>query len=110
MELTINEDGAIQSNETTQDISRLENIETLKELMKEVIRSDVENALRQARTLSADVFGFGETIHREYPEDWKTMKEDWDTVFPQIELGIRVNVELRSTGGLSRPVILGGAP
>lgn len=109
MALTINEDGVIQSNETTQDVSRLENVEMLKELMKEAIRSDVENALEQARMLSADVFGFGEAIRREYPDDWETMKEDWDMIFPQIELDIQMNVELRSTGGLARPVIPGGA-
>lgn len=109
MELTVNEEGAIQSNETTEDLSRLENVEKLKELMKEAIRSDIENALGQARSLSADVFGFGEIIRREYPKEWEAMKNDWDTMFPKIELDIRVNVKLNSTGGLVRPVIPGGA-
>lgn len=109
MELTVNEEGAIQSNETTEDLSRLENVEKLKELMKEAIRSDIENALSQARSLSADVFGFGEIIRREYPKEWEKMKNNWDTMFPQIELDIRVNVKLSSTGGLVRPVIPGGA-
>lgn len=108
MKLTINEDGAIQSNETAEDMSRLENIEILKEHMKEAICSDIESALEQARTLSADVFGFGEAIRREYPDEWETMKENWDTVFPEIGLDIQMNVELRSTGGLKKPVVPGG--
>ena len=109
MKLTINEDGIIESNETTEDMSRIENVKMLKELMKLAIQSDIEDALEQARTLRADVFGFGEAIRRDYPEEWETMKEDWDHVFPKIELDIQVDVELRSTGGLTRPVVPGGA-
>ena len=109
MELKINENGAIESNETTEDMSRLENLELLKKLGQEAIRSDIERALSQARSLSADVFGFGEAIRREYPEEWEKMKENWDEAFREIELDIQVEVELRSTGGLTRPVIPGGA-
>jgi len=109
IELKINENGAIESNETTEDMSRLENLELLKKLGQEAIRSDVESALSQARSLSADVFGFGEAIRREYPEEWEKMKENWDEVFREIGLDVQVEVELRSTGGLTRPVTPGGA-
>ncbi|RAV03473.1 Ger(x)C family spore germination protein [Paenibacillus sp. YN15] len=109
MELTVHEDGAIESNETTQNMSRIENVEMLKELMKEAIQSDIQNVLAQARTLSADVFGFGEAIRRDYPKDWEAMKKNWDTMFPQIELDIRVDVKLRFSGGLAQPIIPGGA-
>lgn len=109
MQLTIRVDGAIESNETTEDMARLENVEMLKEKMKEAIHSDIENALATARALSADVFQFGEVIRREYPDDWEKMREDWDNVFPEIELDIKATVELRSTGGLTRPIVPGGA-
>lgn len=108
MELTVSEDGTIESNETAEDMSTSENIEMLKERMRATIRSDIENALEQARALSADIFGFGEAIRREYPEEWEKMKEDWDAVFPEIELDIQVNVKLRSTGGLTKPMVPGG--
>ena len=108
MELTVNEDGTIESNETNEDMSRLENVEMLKGLMKEAIRADIENALHQARTLSADVFGFGEAIHQEYPEEWEKMKENWEREFPKIGLNVQVNVMLHSTGSLTEPVVPGG--
>ena len=109
MKLTVHEGGTVQNNNTTEDMSRLEKVEMLKKLMEQTIRSDIEQALEQARTLSADVFGFGEAIHRDYPKEWETMKDDWDRLFPQIELDIQVNVELHSTGILVKPVIPGGA-
>jgi len=109
MELRVDEDVVVQSNETTEDMTRPENIAILKEHVKKEINADIEKALRQARSLSADIFGFGEAIRREYPEEWEKMKENWDMVFSEIGLDVQVEVELRSTGGLSKPVVPGGA-
>ena len=108
MELSISGEGFIEGNETNKDMSRLDNVEMLKERMKDAIRSDVGRAFEQAKMLSADIFGFGTAIRREYPEEWEVMKENWDTVFPKIDLNIRVNFKLRSTGGLTEPVVPGG--
>lgn len=109
MELTITEEAVIESNETTEDISTLENLEILKEHMKDGILTDIGNALGQARALCADIFGFGEAIRRTYPDDWEKMKVDWDALFPEIQLDVEIIVKLRSTGGLSKPVVPGGA-
>lgn len=109
MELTVNEDGAVESNETNENMSSLENVEMLKERMKETIRLEIEDTLEQARTLSADIFGFGEAIRRKYPKEWEKMKENWDMIFSEIELDIQVNVKLHSEGGLTKPVVPGGA-
>jgi len=109
MKLTIDVEGAIQGNETTENMSIPENVAMLKGKMKNAVRSDVEGALVQARTLSADVFGFGEAIHREYPEEWEKMKGNWDQEFPKIGMDVQINAELSSEGGLVKPVTPGGA-
>lgn len=109
MKLTINVSGSIQSNETDEVMSSLENVDMLKEKMREHIRADVENVLQKARELSADVFGFGDAIRRDYPKEWNDMKGIWEEIFPNIRLDIEIDVKLRSTGGLSKPVIPGGA-
>ncbi len=109
MQLTVNVDGTLESNETIEDMSILENVEMLKEKMRDYILSDIENALTKARGFSADVFGFGDAIRRDYPKEWEKMKRNWGEVFPEIGLDVEVNVILRSTGGLSRPIVPGGS-
>lgn len=109
MKLKVIADGYIQSNETYEDMSRPENVEMLKEHLRNAILSDIENVLKQARSLSADVFGFGEAIRSEYPEEWENMKEKWDEEFREIGLDIQIEVKLRSTGGMIKPVVPGGA-
>ncbi|MEA5039461.1 MAG: Ger(x)C family spore germination protein [Clostridiaceae bacterium] len=109
MQLKINEDGYIESNETQKEMQKDSDIEMLKELEQEAIRTDVQQALYTARALQADVFGFGEIIRREYPDDWETMKGTWDIEFSKIKLNVKIEIELRSTGALTAPVTSGGA-
>lgn len=108
MELKIYTDGSVQSNETTEDMSNIKNVEMLKAKMSESIIKDIRYSLMQARTLSSDVFGFGEAIRRHYPKEWEKMKDNWDANFPSIELDTHINVKLRSTSGLIKPVVSGG--
>lgn len=109
MGLDIHIDGSIESDETTEDMTKPENVQMLRELMMEFIRSDVENTLAQARALRADVFGFGDEISRTHPGIWKTMKDHWDETFAGIQVDLMVEVDLRSTGGLTKPLVPGGA-
>lgn len=109
MQLTVKEDGFIESNETYEDMATPDNVKLLKDLEKEAIRADIESALKKAHELKADVFGFGDAIRRNYPKEWEEMKKDWDNIFPQIPLDIEIEVELRSTGGLFKPIVPGGA-
>ena len=109
MQLKMDVNGVIESNETREDMTNLKNVEMLKEKLKEAIRSDIESTLLNARAFSADVFGFGELIRREYPEEWEKMSENWEEEFPLLELDIQLDTELRSTGGLAKPAAPGGA-
>lgn len=65
----------------------------------EVIRREITAALRKARSLRADVFGFGEAVHRRYPKVWRRMAPRWQTeTFPRVEVEVKVKARLLSTG------------
>lgn len=57
----------------------------------------------QARSLNADIYGFGEAVKRKHPREWKTMKSKWDKIFPQIKLAIKVETTVFSSGELLKP-------
>ncbi len=107
--LKLQVDTFLENNETTQTMGDHDHVEMLKDKMKEAIRSEINGALATARALSADIFGFGNAIRRDYPKEWNKMKDNWDETFPKIELDIDLDIELRSTGGLTKPVVPGGA-
>ncbi len=109
MALELNIDGYIESNETYVDMSKPDKVEMLKKLATETIRADIGNSLAKARSLGADVYGFGEAIRRDYPQEWEKLKNSWNQAFAGIELDVNVEIELRSTGGMVKPVVPGGA-
>ncbi|WP_028784400.1 Ger(x)C family spore germination protein [Thalassobacillus devorans] len=48
--------------------------------------------------LKSDVLGFGELIHRTDKTYWKTVQEDWENIFPDVETDVKVNVKIKRTG------------
>ncbi len=108
IKLKINGDGFISCNETQVDVSTLEKSSLLEEMEAEAVRADIQNALKQARALSADIFGFGEVIRAYYPKEWEKLEDKWDLAFKQLPIDIEVDISLDYTGGMNAPVIPGG--
>lgn len=48
----------------------------------------------------ADVLGFADAIHRADPTEWKKIKDDWQTIYPEVEVNIKVNVNTQGIGTL----------
>ena len=108
IKLKISAKGCLEGNETEEDMSKLENIKVLSELAEEAIRADIESALKQAQALSADVFGFGEAIRRDYPKAYEKIKDNWEVEFVKLKPELEVEVLLDCTGGIGKPVTPGG--
>ncbi|WP_269765888.1 Ger(x)C family spore germination C-terminal domain-containing protein [Domibacillus aminovorans] len=69
-----------------------------KELEKE-IKSEIEKAVQQAQKNKSDIFGFGEVVHRTDPKAWKKLEKEWnDRTFAELEVDVKVEALIRSTG------------
>lgn len=91
----------------TGDFDPMKNPEILTEfeqLENEIIKKEVEKALYAAQmTFNADIFDFGEAIHRDYPKEWKILEENWSEIFPALEIEIEVHSSIKRTGVISKP-------
>ena len=101
----ISEDGNIGEDAGTADISTLPEVAFLEEQKEEVIKSEVMAAVKKAKELDADIFGFGESVHRKYPEKWTSMEDKWDEIFKTVEVEVEVEAELRLMGRISAPAV-----
>ncbi len=70
----------------------------LETLAKAEIRERILATFEVAQELQADIYGFGTSVYREYPRQWKEMKGNWDELFQQIELIVEVDLRLVNTG------------
>lgn len=83
-------------NEPTE--STMDVIKDLEQKEAVVIKDEISAALAKARELNADIFGFGEAIYRKYPKQWRELKKRWDEIFPELEVEVIVDAQVRRTG------------
>lgn len=103
MKVNIKEEGNLGDQSCPENLALPPGVAFLEKEKAAVIQSEVMAALKKAQELNTDIFGFGDTIHQKYPEQWKDLENRWDEVFPNIEVEINVEAKLRLTGKLSRP-------
>ncbi|MDD3364890.1 MAG: Ger(x)C family spore germination C-terminal domain-containing protein, partial [Syntrophomonas sp.] len=69
------------------------------------IESQVMAAVEKSFALDADVFGFGDAVHRKYKKEWQDLKPRWDDVYPDIEVVVKVKTHLNEIGDINKALI-----
>jgi len=70
----------------------------LKSMAQQQITNQISDTFAAARSLDADIYGFGTSVYQKYPKAWESMEGDWDVLFKDIQLDIKVNVRIPQTG------------
>ncbi|WP_338473206.1 Ger(x)C family spore germination protein [Niallia sp. XMNu-256] len=50
------------------------------------------------KKLQADVFGFADEFQRKYPQIWKQKREEWNEIFPEVDVSFDTRVKVERTG------------
>lgn len=53
------------------------------------------------KEMKTDIIDFGKTFNRHYPDEWEKVKDRWDQKFPEIEVEIESNVNIKRPGMIS---------
>lgn len=92
------------------DVSTEENTEKLNSLIEEKITDICNASIKKAKEeLKTDIFGFGEEIHRTYPDYWSLIKDDWDKEFTSLEISVKVHSEINGLGQNTKSVFEKGS-
>ncbi|MCP3775620.1 Ger(x)C family spore germination protein [Paenibacillus sp. MZ04-78.2] len=92
-------EGNIEELACPKDVSKSDVLASLEEATGQKIKQYLTSALMKSqKDLNADVFGFGEAIHRSAPKKWKAIQKQWDELFPRMPVEVSVKVKLRSSG------------
>ena len=63
------------------------------------VRNEVLAALQAAQEdLESDILGLGRAVHNAYPREWQVMKDNWDEIFPALEVEVEVLATLKTSG------------
>lgn len=103
--ITISEEGNIGEGSGYEDITSLSEVAFLEKQKCEVIKEEVMAAIKKAKELDADIFSFGESVHHKYPKQWTKMEDQWDKIFPEIEVEVKVDAKIRLSGRIYSPAV-----
>ncbi|MBY0013425.1 Ger(x)C family spore germination protein [Paenibacillus typhae] len=91
--------GYIEENDSPLNLFRQENVDKVEARMNQYLKARIEKVVKKVqKEFKTDIFGLGDTIHRRHPYLWKSLSADWETVFPGVELDIRVKLNITGTG------------
>jgi len=94
----------IVSESDTIDISKAETQKTLENLFNEYVKNQITGAVTKAQQeFKSDIFGFGDYMHDQNPDDWKELKKDWDEAFSKAQVNVSVESSIARTGEIKRP-------
>lgn len=71
--------------------------------VEEATNREIESRVRQALELAqkkwkTDIFDFAGEFHRTYPQAWKQRKDEWEALFPQMEVRVQSDTKLLRPG------------
>lgn len=67
--------------------------------LNKAVQNEVELALLASKdTLGADIIGLGEVLHKSNPKLWNAISNNWDMLYPNLEVNINVNSSINGTG------------
>lgn len=93
----IKEEGNLGEQMVAGDLARPEQFQLLEAAQAQAIEGEIRAALQKAQAWGVDIFQFGEAVHRRYRREWKTLEKNWDRVFPNLEVNVKVKAGLRRT-------------
>jgi spore germination protein KC len=99
IDVEIRVEGNVGDVECDIDLSKNQSIYELETRTEQDIQSKIDAAINKSqKKLKADMFGFGEAIHRSDPKAWKEIKKNWDKEFADLSVDVKVEVKIRRTG------------
>lgn len=105
----VEEEGNLGEQMSDAELTKPEAFRSLERRQAEVIENEIRSVLEKAqKEMGADIFGFGEAVHRKFPKEWRYLEKRWRDEFPELEVRIRVNASLQEVGLSTTPVEIEG--
>ena len=104
--ITLTGEGDILENNTDINLMKPKNLEGIQKDFEKHTKEQVLQTIKKVqKEYSTDIFGFSASLHRKYPDKWRSLKENWDKTFAGAEFSVEVNLKIRRVG-LTGPSLL----
>lgn len=105
MKIKIEAESFVEEVQGQINLDKVSAISRLEAAQSNKIKEEVKACLQKAQQeYEVDVFGFGEAVHRSYPQEWQSMEAEWSEIYPYIQVDIQVLSKIRHTSHIDKPL------
>lgn len=80
-------------------------VKMLEQSANQAVSQDVKLTLvKVQKEYKSDIFGFGQIVHRRYPQEWKVIQDNWNELFSQATVEVETKTIITKKGKSSNPV------
>lgn len=105
MHIKIQMEGAITEQTTPQNLAALPVIASLNQNLASAIEQEIFAAINKSKAFSADIFGFGDMIHKQFPQEWAELKNDWPAAYLSITPDLAIEAKITRTNALATGIL-----
>lgn len=99
------EDDVLQ-NTTNLSLSNPKYVNLIEKYLQEDIERRAKLAIAKGqKEFHTDIFGFADAFHQKFPKQWKTAKDRWDEIFPEIEVNVDAKAKIVRSGMTSEEAV-----
>jgi len=80
------------------DIDSLDSINQIENSLSSKFGDEIAATIKKVQFMGTDVFGFGQAMHRKYPQEWKKVKETWNEIFQGLKIDVSVKADIQRKG------------
>ncbi|WP_440119856.1 Ger(x)C family spore germination C-terminal domain-containing protein [Paenibacillus sp. QZ-Y1] len=99
MQIRIESQGEVVLNTTDEDLSNPAKLTKLEQAWSAELKEHVNEALQMSqRELKTDFFKFAVEFRRYYPKQWKEQQQNWEKIFSEMNVDVKVEALVVRTG------------
>ena len=97
--LTLTGNGEVKQNNTPFDLTQSNKVNIVEKEVEEQLEQSIRELIKKVqKKYKTDIFGFGDTMFRRHPSEWKKIKDDWKKEFTEADVKVDVNIAIRLIG------------
>lgn len=92
-------EGTIVENDANLDPTKREDLRIIQDELSQTTQKSIKQLIEKVqKQYKTDIFGFGESVHQQYPRQWKTLNKDWYKTFPELNVSVNVKLQCKDPG------------
>ncbi|KEO82596.1 Ger(x)C family spore germination protein [Tumebacillus flagellatus] len=104
MRLKIRGRGSVLENSSDYDMTAQSNLEALEMQLDLQMQKTILHTIDLLRKeYQSDPIGFGDTVYREFPDQWKKLRQDWQSHYEAMSVEVISQIHIVHTGSINLP-------